>query len=366
MNWTEERLAKLRLARTTGIGPLTFQKRLEKHSTAIEALAKLPERAKQAGRRSLAIPDRSRIEREVRETETFGAQIVFPGDDHYPTLLAELSPPPPVLTLLGRPELAARPCVAMVGARNASAAGMKIAREMAAELGEKGWVVVSGLARGVDTAAHNGALQTGTISVIAGGIDNIYPPQNESLYRSVSEQGLLVCENPVGFSPRAKDFPRRNRLITGLSLGVVVVEAALKSGSLISARTALEQGREVMAVPGSPLDPRSRGSNGLIRSGASLVETSSDVLDILSPMQVQEQRQMDFLFSDSHEDEFVSEDALPEPEALLGYLSAVPVSITDLSRASDIPDRHCASLLVELELSGKVRSLPGGLVQKAL
>ncbi len=364
MNWTAERLAKLRLARTTGIGPLTFQKLLSTYASASEAIKHLPDRARQAGKRSLEMPSPEQIEREVSRTESYGAKIVFPGDDDYPRLLSELTPPPPVLTCFGNTELAQRDCVSIVGARNASAAGIKIAAKLAQDLGEAGWTIVSGLARGIDTAAHRASLQTGTIAVIAGGIDNIYPPQNQGLYEKISHSGLIISENPFGFDPRARDFPRRNRLVTGLSLGVVIIEAAEKSGTLISARTALEQGREVMAVPGSPLDPRSKGSNGLIRKGAVLVESAAHILEILSPMQAIQ----DDLFRFSEPEADIEDDPARdiEPDSLLSFVSPVSVSIRDLADAAGLSQTICSSLLVDLELSGKVRTLPGGLVQRVV
>jgi DNA processing protein len=361
MNWTAERRAKLRLARTPGIGPLTFQNLLAAYPSAEAALEDLPARARKAGRKNLAIPALAFIDREIEQTEAFGAFITFPGEDAFPALLGQLSPPPPVLTFKGNPGLAGQTTLAIVGARNASAAGIRIAGDLARDLGRSGWTIVSGLARGIDRAAHQGALETGTVAVIAGGIDNIYPPQNSDLFNEISERGLILSENPFGFEPRARDFPRRNRLITGLALGVVVVEAALKSGSLISARTALEQGREVMAVPGSPLDPRSRGSNALIRSGATLVETDAHVLDVVSAMTpVQRDLFQDIPPGFDHDAERSDQD----PQTLLSYLSPVAVTISDLARAAQIPAHQCAGLLVDLELSGQAITLPGGLVQK--
>lgn len=365
MTWSEERLARLQLARTSGIGPLTMQMLLEQYNSAVEARQALPDRARKAGRRNLVLASLPDIENEIQRTEAFGACIRFPDDDDFPTLLASLSTPPSVISCKGELSIARKSVLAIVGARNASAAAMRIARDIAFDLGQSGWVVASGLARGVDTAAHNGALEHGTIAVIAGGIDNIYPPQNEDLYLKIADQGLIISESAFGHAPRAQDFPRRNRLITGISYGVVVVEAAMKSGSLISARTALEQGREVMAVPGSPLDPRTRGSNGLIRSGAVLVESADHILDCLSPMQPM---QAD-LFRDVDESPFDNDAFTPDETDLArleSLLSPVPVSISDLATAAQLSVRICAMLLIELELSGKVRSLPGGMVKRTL
>ncbi len=368
MSWTAERIARLRLARTHGIGPLTLHTLLTTYETATNALENLPDRARRAGR-DISLCDESRVKREIESTEDFGGNISFPGESDFPVLLGKLDPPPSVISWRGNIELANRSCVAMVGARNASAAAMRIAGDLARDLGLAGWVISSGLARGIDTACHKGSLDTGTIAVIAGGLDNIYPPQNAGLFEHIAETGLILTESPFGYDPRARDFPRRNRLITGLAYGVVVVEAAMKSGSLISARTALEQGREVMAVPGSPLDPRSKGSNGLIRNGATLVETAEHILDVLAPM---EQSQSD-LFRESeqsfHGDEAPAIDIELTSDAadtLLSLVSPVPVSLGDLARMADLPARDCASLLVELELAGKIRTLPGGMIKKAL
>lgn len=360
-----ERLARLRLARTPGIGPLTFSKFLETYGSGETSLEALPSRLAKSGQKSIAVYSPDKASRELELTSRLGAKIIFSGEADYPEALAAIYPPPPLISAWGDLSILKRPSIAMVGSRNASAASVRIAGDMAHELGQAGYVVSSGLARGVDTASHRGALSTGTIAVIAGGIDNIYPPQNRELRDEISKLGLVISETAFGHEPRAKDFPRRNRLITGLSLGVVVVEAAMRSGSLISARTALEQGREVMAVPGSPLDPRNRGSNQLIRSGATLVETAEDVISTLAPMQ---HRQKDlFEIADTEpveaEDiEMIEEDRI----VILSALSPVPMTITDIAAASNLSIRVCASHLVELELSGLAFSMPGGLVQKAV
>lgn len=365
MTWTAERRARLRLARTQSVGPLTYARLIEEYGSAAEALDALPSRAKAAGRSDFNLWTEDAAQREIDKTEAFGAQIILSGEEGFPELLAALGPPPPLVITKGNPEICRKPTVAMVGARNASAAAIRLANDIARNLGEAGWVVVSGLARGVDAAAHSGALATGTIGVIAGGIDNIYPPQNEDLYRDIAAQGLILTESSIGYEPRARDFPKRNRLITGLALGVVVVEAAQKSGSLISARTALEQGREVMAIPGSPLDPRSRGSNGLIRSGAALVENADDIIEILRPMGPIQTDLFRETFTDFHSDEAenIPDEAI---QRLVSLVSPVPVSVPDLAKAANLPLRNCASLLVELELSGQIQSLPGGLVRRRL
>lgn len=278
-----ERRDWVRLVRTPQIGPLTFNRLIARYGNATAALEALPDIASRVAKgRRIALPPVAAIEDEIAATLRFGARLVASCEPEFPQLLAALDPPPPLLILVGNVELARPDAVAVVGARNASAAGRKIARDMAAELGRAGLVTVSGLALGIDGEAHAASLKTGTIAVLGGGADHIYPPQHDRLYHEIAEQGLIVSESPIGYRARAQDFPRRNRIITGLARGTVVVEAAERSGSLISARMAGEQGREVMAVPGSPLDPRAAGTTGLIRQGAVLVRHAADVLDVLS------------------------------------------------------------------------------------
>ena len=357
-----ERIARIRLARTKGIGPLTYSKFLETYGSGIAAIEAFPERTKNAGRRNVSLYSEELVLRELEETEHLGAKIILAGDPDYPDLLSHLSPPPALITLWGDTDILKRPCIALVGSRNASAAAMRIAHDMANELGQAGYTVVSGMARGVDTASHHGSLETGTVAVIAGGIDNIYPAQNSELRDKIVRSGAVVSESPFGHEPRANDFPRRNRLVTGLSLGVVVIEAAQRSGSLISARTALEQGREVMAVPGSPLDQRTRGSNGLIRSGATLVENADQVIEALTPTAP---RQPSLFEPD---DIGLEEETLnvsdEDRTKVLQALSPTPTTIADISMASGIASRKCTILLVELELEGIASSLPGGLVRR--
>ena len=264
-----ERIDWVRLARTPNIGPVTFFQLLRKFKSAGAALEGLPELTRKSGRgRELVPPAIADMERELDLTRKYGAQVIASCEPAYPALLKALDPPPPILTALGKIDLATKPTVAIVGARNASAAGRKLARDIASELGRAGFVTVSGLALGIDGEAHAASLATGTIAVLGGAVDHVYPPQHDRLYAEIAAKGLILSESPFGYRAKAQDFPRRNRIITGLSRGVVVVEAAERSGSLISARMAGEQGRDVMAVPGSPLDPRSAGTNHLIRQGA--------------------------------------------------------------------------------------------------
>lgn len=361
-----ERTAKLQLARTSGIGPLTYQKLIATYGTGLEALEALPDRLKRAGRTGTKVFSADLARKEIERTEKTGARILFSDDADYPVSLAQLSPPPPILSVWGDTSHWNRPRVAIVGARNASAAALRIANDLARELGESGFTTVSGMARGVDTAAHAGSVESGTIAVIAGGVDNIYPRQNAGLRDQIVSNGLIVSESPFGYEPRAKDFPRRNRLITGLSLGVVVVEAATRSGSLISARTALEQGREVMAIPGSPLDARTRGSNGLIKNGAALVESAADIVDILTP---QTGKIRDLFEPDPPQHMSEPEDdfsALTERDRqkVKNALAPVAVRIADIVAATGLPSHVCASHLVELELAGEAISLPGGMVAR--
>lgn len=275
-----ERTDRLRLARTASVGPITFRRLLERFASAAEAIRALPELARRGGRdEALRPPTRAEAEDEIVGLARLGGRFLVLGEPGYPEPLAAIEDAPPLLALRGNPAILARPAVAIVGARNASAAGRHLAEAIARELAPYGLVVASGLARGIDGAAHQGALAHGTIAVFAGGVDVVYPPEHEDLAAAILDHGgALLSEMPLGTEPQARHFPRRNRLVSGLAKGVLVVEAALKSGSLSTARFALEQGREVMAVPGSPLDPRCKGNNHLLREGAGLVETATDLL----------------------------------------------------------------------------------------
>ncbi|MEO7026275.1 MAG: DNA-processing protein DprA, partial [Caulobacteraceae bacterium] len=278
-----ERIDWLRLARTPSIGPMTFRHLMGRYESPARAIAALPDLGRRGGRsQGVEMPTAADMAAELRAGEALGARLITSVEPGYPRLLAVLDPPPPLLWVLGDVGQLSRPAVAVVGARVASAAGQRFARDLAAALGEAGYAVISGMARGIDAAAHEGAMSSGTAAVLAGGIDDIYPPEHHELYERLRARGCLVSEQPIGYRAKAKDFPRRNRIISGLALGVVVVEAELRSGSLITARLAGEQGRDVFAVPGSPMDPRSRGANDLIRQGATLVEEVEDVLRVLT------------------------------------------------------------------------------------
>lgn len=359
-----ERLAWLRLARTEGVGPATFAELLAQFGSAQAALDALPGLARRSGRAaSIRIPSGTEAEAELAAGERLGARLICAGEPDFPQALATLDPPPPLLWIRGRAPLLDRSAVAVVGARVASAAGQRFARGLAAELGQAGQVVVSGLARGIDGAAHEGALESGTVAVLGGAVDDVYPPEHRRLYEAIAEQGCIVSECPPGYTAQARDFPRRNRIISGLSRAVVVVEAELRSGSLITARLAAEQGRDVLAVPGSPLDPRARGTNDLIRQGAALCEGAEDVLRMLETFGGFRAREAPPYR--------VPPPCLPEAEGrelrerLAALLSPTPVSRDELVRDADASAPAVFAALVELSLAGRAELLPGGMVVAA-
>jgi DNA processing protein len=361
-----ERLARIRLARTPRVGPVTFHEMLGHYGSAEAALDALPEMARSARLDTRAM-SAERIQREAEALAELGGRFIVIGDDDYPPSLAAIADAPPVLSLIGDAALLARPTVAEVGARNASVNGRRLAARFAAELGQAGLVIASGLARGVDTAAHAAALPTGTVAVLAGGVDIIYPPENEGLYRAIAENGAVVSEAPLGAQPKSRHFPRRNRIVSGLSAGVLVIEAALQSGSLITARQAAEQGREVFAVPGSPLDPRARGTNRLIRDGAHLVEDSADVLAHLQALPdtprpprrapapatpVQPQR-IDKKQESPHN---------PWRDQVIACLGPTPTPVDEVVRRCHVSPADLAGLLLELELAGRLERHRGNSV----
>jgi DNA processing protein len=351
----DPRLARLRLIRTPTIGPVTYRQLLARFGSAERAIEALPDLAARGGGKPPRIVDAATVEREIARVEKLGARYLFIDDMDYPPLLAELDNAPAVMTIRGDTALFARTSVAMVGARNASAAACRFARGLAVELGREGVVVVSGLARGLDTAAHQGSLTTGTIGVIASGIDIAFPPENRALQDQVAEQGLLIAEQPPGSEPLARNFPHRNRVIAGLSTGTVVVEAAPRSGSLITARLAAEAGRDVMAVPGSPLEPRAQGCNLLIREGATLVQSAADILETIRPIDHRMVRAPASPFDGRPGGE--PDDV--ERRALIGLLGPVPVAIDELIRQSGLPPATVALILLELELAGRIERHAG-------
>jgi DNA processing protein len=354
----------LRLARSRRVGPATFIRLVREHGSAGAALAALPAIAAEAGIPGYVAFSRAEAEAEWRAAEAAGARPVLLGAADYPGLLATIPDPPPLLWALGDPALAARPTVALVGARNASALGCRMASRLAADLGAAGFVVASGLARGIDAAAHRAALATGTIAVQAGGVDDVYPAENAALAADIAATGLRLSEMPMGREPRAQDFPRRNRIVSGLSLGVVVIEGALRSGSLITARNALDQGREVMAVPGNPLDGRAGGCNALIRDGATLVRGAADIAEALAAVLAGDHRIDVRSPARTHEASPVPVAAPSDPlEArLVGLLGTAPVPEDTLTRSLAAPAAAVAAALVDLELAGRVLRHPGGLV----
>jgi DNA processing protein len=350
----------LRLARTDSVGPVTFQQLIERYGEASLALAALPDLARRSGRMSpLNIPALAEIEAELAAGAVLGARLICSCEADFPPALAALDPPPPLVWARGDAALLCRSSVAIVGARVASAAGQRFARGLASELGAAGQVIVSGLARGVDGAAHEGALETGTVAVLGGGIDDIYPREHRDLYDRIVERGCVVSESRPGQTAVAKDFPRRNRIISGLSRAVVVVEAELRSGSLITARLAAEQGREVLAVPGSPLDPRARGCNDLIRQGAALCEGAEDVLRALEGLGGFREPDMAWATPPSSLSD-AEADALRDKVAAL--LSPTPVSRDEVIRAAGRPAALVLGALAELELAGRIEFSPGGAV----
>lgn len=365
-----EALAKLRLARTEGVGPITYQRLLRDYPSATAALEALPGLAAQAGRTRLTPVSARAAEVEAQATQAMGASFLFWGDAAYPPLLALLPDPPPVLSVHGSVELLGQRAVGMVGGRNASAAGQRVAEALGADLATAGLVVVSGLARGIDTSAHQGALHTGrTIACIAGGLDQPYPEENAALQAKIAAAGAVVTEAPLGTAPQARHFPRRNRIIAGLSLGLVVVEAALRSGSLITARLAQDAGRELFAVPGSPLDPRCLGSNHLIRQGAHLTESAADVLANLPEHPGAEGLGRLPLFGAMRTQPGLAEPPAPPPtppaelrkirSELANLLSDAPVEIDAIIRRSQFAPAAIMAALSDLELALVAELLPG-------
>jgi DNA processing protein len=356
-NRIEDLVDRLRLVRSPGIGPVTYRQLIARFGGPAAAFQAVPDLARRGGGKVPALRTRADAEREIAQVEKLGARYLTLGQGLYPRLLAELEDAPPLLMAKGQLGLLDRPAVAIVGARNASAAASRFARGLAHDLGQQGLVVVSGLARGIDSAAHDGALETGTIGVVAGGIDVFYPPENEARQTVLYERGLVLAEMPPGTEPRARHFPYRNRIIAGMASATIVVEAAPRSGSLITARLATEAGREVMAVPGSPLDPRAQGCNQLIRDGATLVQNARDVIEELRPMEAR------LASAPSHFDHAPSE----EPDdSLLGTIEQLlgpsPVPVDELIRLSGASSGAVQMALLELDLAGRLDRHAGGKV----
>ncbi len=344
-----ERRDWLRLIRTPTLGPISFRDiLLRTDGDAARALEILPELTRG---KTFEIASKEEIEAEMNAQENMGIQILASCEPSYPAALRAIDPPPPVISVWGDPEILTKPCVAVIGSRNASAIGQRFAGQIARELGEAGLTVVSGLARGIDTQAHWGSIETGTAAVLGGGPDHVYPSQNAELFEEIKNKGALISESPLGYRATARDFPRRNRIISGLSKGVVVIEAAERSGTLITARYALEQGRDVMAAPGSPLDPRVKGCHRLLKQGAALIENAQDVLDVLGDSyEVQEPSN---LYTGPDNFDFDG-DIDKAKKAIKTLLSPTPTARNDIIRLSGLPVSLASAALLEMELLGEI------------
>jgi DNA processing protein len=356
-----QRLSWLRLIRTPNVGPATFRDLINRFGTADAAIEHLPELVRGFGGTAPRIATLAQAEAEMEAAVRAGARFVAVGEADYPRLLRQAEAPPPLLAVRGETAVFSLPAAAIVGARNASVVGCRMARSLASGLGDAGYAVISGLARGIDTAAHQGSIGTGTVAALAGGLDRPYPPENVALCDEIAERGALVSEMPFGWEPRAQDFPRRNRLIAGMALGLVVVEAARRSGSLISARLAGEMGRLVFAVPGSPLDPRAEGTNGLLKQGAILVTGVSDILEALAPLTGSLPPSPPSL------EEPPDLSAVPPAEdsergAIVEALGPVPTPIDDIVRHTGLHPAHVHLVLLELDLAGRLERHPGNMV----
>ncbi len=359
-----QRLQWLRLARSENIGPITFYQLIHHFGSVADALENIPEMAQKGGRKkSIEILSAHEAEKEYFAHQRAGAHLLTSLDPDYPSALRSLPDAPPILSVLGRKELLARRSIAIVGSRNASLNGKRFAEDIAKSLGFAGWVITSGLARGIDTQAHKGSLATGTVAVLAGGVDHVYPPENQNLYDAIKSQGVIISESPIGTSPKSHYFPRRNRVISGLSTGVLVVEAAIKSGSLITARYALEQGREVFAVPGSPYDPRCRGTNSLIAQGATLVQSVDDIVSgviqslptgtLHEPLTEYQTESRKIISSE------VTDKKRKQVEENLSY---TPVGVDELARQCQICTEELLCIILELELAGRITRTSGNQV----
>ena len=359
-----ERVAWLRLARSPNVGGATFRALIARFGSASAALAELPALVRRGGGDARQLPTAADAAREIEQLTKLGGHLIASIEPDYPAGLTALDPPPPVISALGNIPLLSRDMAAIVGARNASALGRRFASTLAGDLSQSGLVVSSGMARGIDTAAHEGALANGTCAVVAGGIDYVYPPENAKLYQRLCTEAVIISEMPIGLVPQARHFPRRNRIISGVSRGVIIVEAAEGSGSLITANYALEQSREVFAVPGSPLDPRAKGTNRLIREGATLTESAADVLAVLRPIIgrdfAEPERPIPF--------EPPSSDAAAEDRVrklLEEFLGPVPVEVDELVRQTGVSAAPVLTVLLELELCGRLVRHPGNKVSWA-
>jgi DNA processing protein len=362
----KERVDWIRLCRSQNVGAKTFSLLIKMYGSATEALNNIPRLAAKGGmHRAIKVPSVAEIEDEIAKVDGYGAQLLLSGDANFPSLLKTISDCPAVITVKGKIELFKKKCIGIVGARNASLNGCNFAKNLAKDLAKNEIVTVSGLARGIDTYSHIGAGANSTIAVIAGGIDHIYPKENTSLYEKIANEGLIAAELPIGTAPIAAHFPQRNRIISGISLATVVVEASEKSGSLLTAQFAKRQGRSLLAVPGSPLDPRSKGTNKLIKEGAILLNGVDDVLEILNV------NNANSLFSDNIADFEEPLTRMPDEKELNTYrqkffqmLSHSPTSLEDIADNLELPLHILNVLVLELELAGKVERLYGNKIVK--
>ena len=360
----DDRISWLRLLRSRRVGPSTFFRLMSEHGTAKAALVALPEVARAAGVKAYEPCPEGVVLAEIKAAKDAGARLICAGTAEYPANLSQISDAPPLFWAIGDTAMLSRPMIALVGARNASSLGLRMARALAKDLGERGYVIVSGLARGIDTASHQAALETGTVAVMGGGVDVMYPAENTALAQEIAQSGLRLSEQPMGLTPQARHFPRRNRIISGLSLATIVVEAAAKSGSLITARNALDQGREVLAVPGHPFDARAAGCNLLIRDGARLVRNADDVIEALPPRDA------------AHVQAEFPLDPPDEPDAakattgqvadlhnqILHRLGPSPLAEDQLIRDLALAAHNVSPVLTDLELEGRIKRQPGGLL----
>lgn len=355
----EQRLAWLQLIRSDNVGPITFRDLLDRFGTASAALDALPDLARRVGRR-IRICSIEHAEREIVAIDALGARLIAIGEPDYPAWLARIDSAPPIITIRGDGAMLAKPMIAIVGSRNASVSGRKMAANIASALGRAGLVVASGLARGIDAAAHEAAILTGTVAVFAGGLDRVYPAQNVPLAeRIVAEGGVQMSETQLGLDPRARDFPRRNRIVSGLSVGVVIIEAAERSGSLITARLAGEQGRTVFAVPGSPLDPRAAGANRLLKEGATLVTSAEDVISEVEPMLATPLAGPERVLRETDAPPPIIDHTDAAPARVIEALGPSPIEIDEIIRFTGLPPAEVQLVLVELDLAGRLERHPG-------
>lgn len=355
-----QRVDWLRLIRSDNVGPRTFRSLINHFGSARAALERLPDLARRGGAaRPGRICSEDEAKRELAASRRIGVALLAPGESGYPPRLAGIDDAPPLLGVRGKLDIMTRPMVAIVGSRNASGAGLKFAEKLARDLGDAGFVVASGLARGIDQAAHRASIDTGTLAVLAGGHDRIYPPEHIDLLATLLTSGAAISEMSLGHAPRARDFPRRNRLISGVALGVAVIEAAHRSGSLITARIAAEQGREVFAVPGSPLDPRAAGTNDLIKQGAALITDAADIINVVTPIM---QRPIDLPAREPDDIDAFDQPDTSDRARVIGLLGPSPIGLDDIIRLAGTSAAVARTVLLELELAGRLERHGGGLV----